>query len=120
MGYALMLACSSLKNVTWETDSAAASTASRTRSSRIEVPAHALGHRDQARRPDTKARENFAQAARSTRRSTGERFAAFGFGHYHKGRHQIGGIRILWNGALLPPNGHARTMGYEVLRAVPL
>ena len=118
MGYALMLACSSLKNVTWETD--ARGSLDRKPYSVIDLHGSKflLTHSDTEIKlgdTDTNSRDIFAQL--NTINSTlryGERFAAFGFGHYHKGRHQIGGgIRILWNGALLPPNGHARTMGYE-------
>lgn len=40
------------------------------------------------------------------------RFDAWCFGHYHKARYQPRDPKVLWNAALVPPNGHARTSGY--------
>jgi hypothetical protein len=118
MGFALMMACSGLKNVVWEVDDRG----SLDRKPYSIIDLHGsnflLTHADTEIKlgdPDTKAKENFA--ALSSINSTlryGKTFAACGFGHYHKARYQIGGgLRLLWNGALLPPNGHARTMGYD-------
>ncbi len=117
LGFALMMMTSSLKNVTWEVD--AQGNLDRKPYSIIDLHGSnfLLTHSDTEIKlgdPDTKARENFAELSNlNSTLKYGARCAAFGFGHYHKARYQIGGgVRILWNGALLPPNGHARTMGY--------
>lgn len=117
MGFAMQMATRSLKNVAWEVDSRGV--LDRQPQSIIDLHGSnfLLTHADTEIKlgdPDTKAKENFAQLSsiNSTLRY-GKRCDAFGFGHYHKGRYQIGeGIRILWNGALVPPNGHARASGY--------
>lgn len=117
MGVALQMATASLPNVTWETDENGVLN----RAPHSVVDLHGakfcLTHGDTEIKvgdPDTKAKENTSilSGINSTLRY-GVKFDAFGFGHYHKGRYQIeSGVRILWNGALLPPNGHARTSGY--------
>jgi hypothetical protein len=39
-------------------------------------------------------------------------FAGWTFGHFHKARYQPRAPRVLWNAALVPPNGYARSAGY--------
>lgn len=42
----------------------------------------------------------------------GHTFDGWLFGHFHSGRVMYTDIPIVWNGALVPPNGHARAEGY--------
>ena len=42
----------------------------------------------------------------------GHKFDAWLFGHFHSGRVMYTDIPLVWNGALVPPNGHARAEGY--------
>lgn len=66
-----------------------------------------LGH------PDKKAAQNAAILDQINANLTyGVQFAALAAGHYHTGRYILSGVRQLWNAALIPPNGHARTEGY--------
>lgn len=116
MCYALRMMCSDLKNVTWSIPFRAVAI--------IDVHGSIIGatHADTELKlghPDTKAKENFAELSKinSTNRY-GVQFAAWLFGHYHTGRYQAGSPRILWNGALVPPNGHARTSGYGATEAM--
>lgn|SRR5574343_74031 len=63
--------------------------------------------------PDTKQTQNAAILNTiNTRRTYGHEFAALLFGHFHKPRYQAGSAALLCNGALVPPNGHARSSGY--------
>lgn len=63
--------------------------------------------------PDTKADANMRQMeAINSDLRYGVRFDVAVFGHFHKCRVQPGRVRLMFNGALIPPNGHARTMGY--------
>ncbi len=72
--------------------------------------------------PDTKARENFGILSKiNSSNLYGTQFDAWAFGHYHKGRYQMGHPRILWNGPLVPPNGHAPDgLHRRAVRAVDL
>lgn len=118
MGYALMLACSGLRNVTWEVEPDGVLNRSPISIVDLHGANFLLTHADteiKLGHPDTKARENLAQLSGiNSSMRYGATFEAAGFGHYHTGRYQVGsGLRVLWNGALIPPNGHARTSGYE-------
>lgn len=64
--------------------------------------------------PDTKAAQNFSELANvNATQRYGHAFDVFAFGHFHKGRLQLcQGFSVIWNAALVPPNGHARTSGY--------
>lgn len=116
MYWALREMCSGLKNVTWSVPFRAVSV--------IDLYGSTLGlsHADTEVKlgdPDTKARENRASldkinASGVYRRADGSpvSFDAWAFGHYHKGRYQPGKPAIMWNGPLVPPNGHARGAGY--------
>lgn len=108
--YALSRACSGLKNVTWD------------------IPFRAVGivdlhgqnllltHADTEVKigdPDTKAAQNRAVIDKiNATRLYGVDFVAAAFGHYHKARYLPGHPRLVFNAALVPPNGHARTSGY--------
>jgi hypothetical protein len=102
--------CSGLRNVTWSIPFRAVSI--------IDLYGAKLGatHADTELKlgdPDTKAKENAAALDKvNATRLYGVDFAAWVFGHYHKARYQARNPRQLWNSALVPPNGHARTSGY--------
>lgn len=108
--YALREMCSSLANVTWQIDFRAVSV--------VDLHGAKLGmtHGDTEVKlgdPDTKSTDNARILDRiNSTRIYGVEFAAWAFGHYHKGRYQPRSPRVLWNGALVPPNGHARGAGY--------
>jgi hypothetical protein len=110
MGYALMRACSALKNVTWDLPFRAIC--------KVDLHGSTLGltHGDTEVKlgdPDTKAKDN-AQIldAINANGTYGSYFDAWAFGHFHKPRYLPRRIRTVFNGALVPPNGHARTSGY--------
>jgi hypothetical protein len=110
MYYALSRSCSSLKNVKFEIPFRAVS----------KINLHGawflLTHGDTEVKlgdPDTKAKDNLAALDKiNATRIHGVEFAAAGFGHFHKPRYLPGHPRVLFNGALVPPNGHARGAGY--------
>ena len=108
--YALQQMCSGLKNVTWDIPFRAVAI--------VDLHGQILGvtHADTELKlgdPDTKAKENFGTLSRvNSTNMYGVHFDGWVFGHYHKGRFQPGLPSVLWNGALVPPNGHARTSGY--------
>lgn len=110
IGYALMMMCSSLKNISWDIPHRAISV--------VDLHGSILGvtHGDTELKlgdPDTKAKENFATLSKvNSTNLYGQQFDAWAFGHYHKPRWMPGKPSIIWNGALVPPNGHARTSGY--------
>lgn len=63
--------------------------------------------------PDTRSVQNAQALDRiNATRMYGVEFAAWVFGHFHKPRYHPRNPRVLFNGGLLPPNGHARTQGY--------
>lgn len=64
--------------------------------------------------PDTKAVANFGELSKvNATKRYGQHFDVFAFGHFHKARLQpVDGFSCIFNGALVPPNGHARAMGY--------
>lgn len=108
--FALREMCSGLRNVTWQIDFRAVSV--------VDLYGSKLGltHGDTEVKlgdPDTKSTDNARILDRiNATRIYGVEFAAWAFGHYHKGRYQPRAPRVLWNGALVPPNGHARSSGY--------
>lgn len=110
MYYALMRACSNLKNVTWDLPFRAVGI--------VDLHGSKLGitHGDtevKIGEPDTKAKENAQQLAEiNSTNLWGVKFDAWAFGHFHKPRYQPKKIRTIFNGALIPPNGHARASGY--------
>lgn len=107
MYYALQQMCSSLPNVSFDLPFQAIG----------KVDLHGqyilLTHGDTEVKlgdPDTKARENAAQLDRiNSTLLYGVPFARGAAGHYHKARFNPWWI---FNPALVPPNGHARTSGY--------
>lgn len=110
MYYALSRACSNLKNVEWDIPFRAVG----------KIDLHGswflLSHGDTEIKlgdPDTKAKDNLAilDKINATRLYDVE-FTAAGFGHFHKPRYLPYHPRVLFNGALLPPNGAARGAGY--------
>lgn len=110
MYYALSQMASNLVNVTWQLDFRAVSI--------IDLHGSTLGltHGDTEVKladPDTKAKENAAALDRiNTTRVYGVEFDAWAFGHFHKPRYQPRTPRVVYNGALVPPNGYARGAGY--------
>lgn len=110
MYYALSRACTALKNVTFRLDFRAVTAID------LHGSWFGLTHGDTEVKlgdPDTKAKDNTAVLNRINATDLyGVHFAAWGFGHFHKPRYIPGNPRIIFNGALLPPNGYARTAGY--------
>lgn len=108
--YALSRMCSELKNVTWSIPFRAVSA--------INLHGSILGltHGDteiKIGHPDTKAKDNARELDRiNSTRIFGTEFDAWAFGHYHTPRYHPGGIRTIYNGALVPPNGYARAAGF--------
>jgi hypothetical protein len=62
--------------------------------------------------PDLKAKDNRTQLDRLLASGTTRHFDCAAFGHFHKARYQPGKPAILFNGALIPSNGYARSEGY--------
>jgi hypothetical protein len=110
MYYALARSCAALKNVKWQLGFRAIST----------VDLHGqnllLTHADTEvliGDPDSKATANRATIDKiNATRIYGHEYAAGAFGHYHKPRFLPGKPALLFNGALIPPNGHARSNGW--------
>jgi hypothetical protein len=110
MYQALAMMCSGLKNTTLDIPFRALSL--------VEIQGNTLlfTHGDTEIKigdPDTRSKAN--QGHLLTLRESGEiegRFDGACFGHFHKARLQMGKIPCLFNGALVPPNGYARTEGY--------
>lgn len=66
-----------------------------------------LGH------PDKAAEANARQLDKiNSTRLWDVEFAAWAFGHFHTPRYIPSHIRCIFNGALVPPNGHSRAEGY--------
>jgi predicted phosphodiesterase len=107
---ALEMMCSGLKNVSFDIPFRALSLV------KIQGNTLLLTHGDTEIKlgdPDTQAKMN--QVNLMALRESGEiegHFDGACFGHYHKGRYQTGKIPVLFNGALVPPNGYARSEGY--------
>ncbi len=106
----LMMMCSGLANVSWQIDFRAVSI--------VDLYGSALGlsHGDteiKLGHPDTASAKNAAALDRiNATRLYGIEFAAWAFGHFHTPRYHPRNPRVIYNGALVPPNGHARTSGY--------
>lgn len=63
--------------------------------------------------PDTGSVKNQATMATvNASRIYGHEFAAAFVGHFHQGRYQPRHCRMVFNAALVPPNGHARASNY--------
>jgi hypothetical protein len=110
MYWALREMCSSLANVTWDIPFKAVSAIDLYGSKLL------LTHGDTEVKlgdPDTKAERNAHELAKiNSTRIYGCEFDVAAFGHYHKPRYIPGRVKIIWNGALVPPNGHARSSGW--------
>lgn len=110
MYFALAQMCSHLPNVKFEMPFQAVSV--------IDLWGQKLGlsHGDtevKLGNPDTQASANSAALDRiNATRLYGCEFAAWAFGHFHQPRYQPRNPRVVYNGALVPPNGHARGAGY--------
>lgn len=108
--YALRQMCSGLKNVRWSLPFRAVSV--------IDLHGSILGmsHGDTEIKlgpPDTAAKNNARELDRiNSTRLHGVEFDAWAFGHFHMPRYVPGNPRVIYNGALIPPNGHARASGY--------
>lgn len=108
--YALQMMSTSLKNVTFDIGFRAVSIVDLYGSKLLVTHGDTeikFGH------PDTKASANKAELDKlNTTGLFGATFDAVCVGHFHTPRHQPGHPTILFNGALIPPNGHARAAGY--------
>lgn len=63
--------------------------------------------------PDTQASRNMTVLDRiNSTRIYGVDFQAAAFGHFHKPRYQPRNPKTIFNGALVPPNGYARSEAY--------
>lgn len=63
--------------------------------------------------PDNQAAQNAAILDKiNSTELYGSKFEVAAFGHWHTGRVHYKNPRTVFNAALVPPNGHARTMGY--------
>lgn len=110
LGWALREMCRDLRNVTWNQPLHAVSKVNLHGATLCLTHADTeikLGHPDKAY--DRNARE---LAKINEAEIHGCRFDAFAFGHFHTGRVQYSHVPIVWNPALIPPNGHARSEGY--------
>jgi hypothetical protein len=110
MYQALRMMSSRLANVEWQIDFRAVSL--------IDVygATYAATHADtevKVGHPDTAASKNASTLDRINATNLyGRSIDAWMFGHYHTGRYHARRPRQIWNAALIPPNGHARTEGY--------
>ncbi len=102
--------CSGLRNVTWQIDFRAVSA--------VDLHGSTLGltHGDtevKLGHPDTKAKDNTATFSRVNSTGIyGQRFDAWAIGHFHTPRWHPGSPAVVYNGAMVPPNGYARAAGY--------
>ena len=110
MLYALSEMCSELKNMTFDLTFHAVS------SVQLYDSWMLVTHGDTEIKlgdPDSKAKDNAAILDRiNSQRIYGHEYAVVTAGHFHKPRFVPKGPDFIWNGALIPPNGHARTEGY--------
>lgn len=108
--YALYSACRQLRNVKFHIDFRAVTAVN------LHGAYFGISHGDTEVKlgdPDTKAKDNLAQLDKiNSTQLWGVDFAGWGFGHFHKPRYIPANPRVIFNGALLPPNGHARGAGY--------
>ncbi len=110
MYYALAQMCSGLRNVTCHLPFRAVSVVE------LHGSKLCLTHGDteiKLGHPDGAAKSNARELDRVNATKTfGHVFDAFAFGHFHTGRFLPGNPSIIFNAALIPPNGHARASGY--------
>lgn len=110
MFWALKAMCSTLLNVEWDLPFQAVSKVNLYGSWGL------VTHADTEVKfgdPDTKAEQNARILDRiNSTREYGVEFDWCFTGHYHKPRYIPGRVRHIWNGALIPANGHARGAGY--------
>jgi len=66
-----------------------------------------IGHPDRAAERNRQVLDRVNSAL-----TYGVRFDGAAFGHWHAPRFQPGVVELLFNGALVPPNGFARSMGF--------
>lgn len=110
MYHGLRAQCRDLKNVKWQIDFRAISM--------VDLYGSVLGvtHGDtdvKLGHPDACATKNAsALEALNSARTHGVEFDAWVFGHFHTPRFHPRRPKILYNGALVPPNGYARSSGY--------
>ncbi len=110
MMYALQQMCSGLLNVEWQLDFRGVSI--------VDLYGQKLGvtHGDaevKLSHPDAGAKNNSREFDRiNSTRLWGCEFNAWVVGHFHTPRFHPGNPRVLYNGALVPPNGYARASGY--------
>jgi hypothetical protein len=110
MYFALQMMASELRNITWQLDMTGVSI--------VDLHGAKLGltHGDtevKLGNPDTKATANAQALDRiNSTRVFGVEFDAWAFGHFHCPRYQPRNPRVIWNGALVPPNGYARAAGF--------
>lgn len=107
----LELMCSQLKNVRFSVPFRAVSAVD------LHGAKLLLSHGDTevpVKHPDTGASFNAGELAKiNARRVYGVEFQVAAFGHFHTPRLQPRrDVTAIFNGALVPANGHARTMGY--------
>lgn len=108
--WALREMCSALRNVTFDIPFRAVSIVDLHGQNLLTTHADTeieLGHPDSAAEKNARALDRL-----NSTRLFGCEFAAGAFGHYHSGRVVYGNVTQVWNGALVPPNGHARASGY--------
>lgn len=110
MYFGLREMCSSLRNVTWSIDFRAISIID------LHGSKFGLTHGDteiKVCHPDAGAAKNAAIFDRINSTGIyGTRFDAWGVGHFHTPRYHPRTPRVIYNGALVPPNGYARTEGH--------
>lgn len=110
MYQALQLMCDGLKNVNWQIDFRGVSI--------VDSYGQTIGvtHGDaevKLAHPDAGAKNNAREFDRiNSTRLWGCEFDAWLIGHYHTPRYVPGSPKVIYNGALVPPNGHARANGY--------
>jgi hypothetical protein len=110
MYYGLREMCSSLANVSWVIDFRAVSL--------VDLNGSILGlsHGDteiKIGHPDKCAEKNGSILANiNATRLYGSHVDAWAFGHFHSPRYHPRDPKVIYNGALVPPNGYARTSGY--------
>lgn len=108
--YGLREMSRSLVNVSWTIDFRAVSC--------VDLHGSRLGltHGDtevKIAHPDTAAAKNGQTFDRiNAARVYGVEFDAWAIGHFHTPRYHPRNPRVVYNGALVPPNGHARASGY--------
>ena len=110
MYWALREMCSALPNVSWDIPQRAVAVVDLYGSQLL------LTHGDTEVKlgdPDTAAERNGLTLDRINSTGIyGATFDAAAFGHFHKPRYRPGRVRTIFNGALVPPNGWHRTMGF--------